>query len=289
MQPDDKGKFCGSCSKSVFDFSNKTDLEINDILTANKGQKVCGHFKKTQINRPLNIQIDLNNLPQNMSSTKTFAIALFLVFGTLLFSCTNAQNQKVGEIEIVNTMPEKDVLGQMVMPIETLRGDTIMEPDSLVSTICNKQDYVDGGISIDEIAVVVQPILPLEHVVGMMMYIEPTLTDSAEVIPTDTTIIEKPTKLVEEPIIDTKTKLVIYPNPSKGEFTIKYDVLKRADVRVDILDLKGALLKTLVNVNQQFEGKYNIPVNLNELPNGIYIVSMINNGKKFTEKVVIDK
>ncbi|MBA3683572.1 MAG: T9SS type A sorting domain-containing protein [Bacteroidetes bacterium] len=34
---------------------------------------------------------------------------------------------------------------------------------------------------------------------------------------------------------------------------------------------------------------YNIPVNLNHLPNGIYIVRMINDGKKFTEKLIIEK
>src|ERR1044071_6840987 len=81
MLPDEKGKFCLSCNKSVFDFSNKTDTEIRNILLEHKDQKVCGHFKKSQVGRPLNFKIDLNNLPRNVSSTKAFAIALFIVFG----------------------------------------------------------------------------------------------------------------------------------------------------------------------------------------------------------------
>src|SRR3954471_8170718 len=110
MQPDAKGKFCNSCNKSVFDFSNKTDNEIRDILIEHKDQKVCGHFKKSQVNRPLNITINLSNLPRNISITKAFGIALFIVFGTLLFSCTDEKGAKIDGIEIVdsgiNGLPE---------------------------------------------------------------------------------------------------------------------------------------------------------------------------------------
>ena len=80
MQPDEKGKFCSSCSKSVFDFSNKTDQEIKHILLEYKDQKVCGHFKKSQVDRPLNFKINLNDLPKNISYSKAFVIAVFLVF-----------------------------------------------------------------------------------------------------------------------------------------------------------------------------------------------------------------
>ncbi|MBC7695177.1 MAG: hypothetical protein H7141_06995 [Burkholderiales bacterium] len=70
MQPDAKGKFCNSCSKAVFDFSTKTDQEIKQILIEYKDQKVCGHFKKSQVNRPLNIKVNFNNLPKNISFSK---------------------------------------------------------------------------------------------------------------------------------------------------------------------------------------------------------------------------
>ena len=32
MTPDTNGKFCGSCQKSVFDFSNKTDKRYSHAL-----------------------------------------------------------------------------------------------------------------------------------------------------------------------------------------------------------------------------------------------------------------
>src|SRR3954467_11888361 len=76
MQPDAKGKFCSSCSKSVVDFSTKSDTEIRDILSAHKDQKVCGHFRKSQVDRPLNLSINISQLPRNISRARAFAIAV---------------------------------------------------------------------------------------------------------------------------------------------------------------------------------------------------------------------
>jgi hypothetical protein len=282
MEPDTKGKFCNSCSKSVIDFSNKTDLEIKDILSEHKGQKVCGHFKKTQIDRPLNIRIDFNNLPKNVSTTKAFAIALFFVFGTFLFSCTTLDGKKVDTIEVVNNSKGEYVEGEMKVSMET--KDTL-KLEKLPLSKCYSESTVDGGISVEEVTVDL-PKIEEVHTLGMMVYIPDTLETVVPQI--DSTIGER--KIIEEPIITNKqTELEVYPNPSTGEFTVKYDVLKRADVRVEIYNMAGALLKTVVNVNQQFEGKYQIPVNLNNLPTGVYIVNLTKYGKRFTQKVVIEK
>lgn len=83
MQLDDKGKFCKACYKSVHDFSKKTPNEILDVLLQHAPGKVCGYFKETQLDRPLSV------LPNQrlMSVTKRFALAIYLVFGSLLFSC----------------------------------------------------------------------------------------------------------------------------------------------------------------------------------------------------------
>lgn len=289
MQPDDKGKFCGSCSKSVVDFSNKTDDEIKDILIANKDKHVCGHFKKTQINRPLNIRIDFNDLPKNVSTTRAFAIALFLSFGSLLFSCTAIDGKKIDTIEIVNSIKEVETRDQL--PPDSIF--TTIEKTAVLGGIEYNEETVDGGIRFEEVIVEEPPIkkdlppdtLKVEEMLMGLMVIDPE--------PFDTTVIEPIPdnfkKINEETILKQENKFSVYPNPSTGEFIIKYDVLKRADVRIDISDLKGALLKTVVNVPGQFEGKYNIPVNLNHLPNGIYIVDLNNDGKRSTQKILIEK
>lgn len=83
MHPDAKGKFCNACCKPVYDFSIKTPHEIQAILSQHRTEKVCGYFKETQLDRPLSAMPAYDM----MSVTKRFALALYLVFGSLLFSC----------------------------------------------------------------------------------------------------------------------------------------------------------------------------------------------------------
>ena len=313
MIPDEKGKFCNSCSKSVFDFSNKTDAEIKDILMANKDQKVCGHFKKTQINRPLNITIDLNNLPKNMSVTKMFTIALFISFGTLLFSCTDNLGKAVGEIAIEQTIKPEitedklEMLGQIVssIPPDTLLPAQKMENVEMVDGEIKTyyETHVSGGISIQHVdpieSVILHPVSnvvdspsvdvpkPEDMIVGLMVYV-PDVQDSViPVVKPDSVVIDH--KITDEKINDIKSDFIVYPNPTKGEFTIKYDLKKRSDVLIDIVDINGITIRTVVNIQGQHNGKYQVPVNLSDLTNGIYFVNLTNEGKRKTQKVILEK
>ncbi len=314
MLPDEKGKFCNSCNKSVFDFSNKTDTQIKDILMAHKDQKVCGHFKKSQVDRPLNLTIDLKNLPKNMNITKMFTIALFISFGTLLFSCTDNFGKTVGEISIVepekieNTQNKENIeplVGQIAaIPPDSLETIEHIEPypniqtiDGEVSTV--SYQHVAGGISIQHVVLdkTIEPLpldspiveipKPMDHVVGMMVWNEPPVKDTVET-PKTFTLSENPDD--EKVVIDDKkSDFLVFPNPTKGEFTIKYDLKRRSDVLVEIFDINGVKLQTIVNVQGQHTGKYQVPVDLSHLTNGVYFVNLTNNGERRTQKVILEK
>ncbi len=51
MNPVEKGRFCSSCEKNVFDFTKSTDLQI--IETYNKNNSICGRFLPSQLDREL--------------------------------------------------------------------------------------------------------------------------------------------------------------------------------------------------------------------------------------------
>jgi hypothetical protein len=311
MLPDEKGKFCMSCNKSVFDFSNKSDTEIKDILLAYKDQKVCGHFKKTQINRPLNFTLDLNDLPKNMSVTKMFTIALFISFGTLLFSCTDNLGKTVGEISISETVkPVKkeefnQLLGEVVSvdpPDSLTTVDKLENVDTIDGEIVSHYEtHVAGGVSIQH-DYVIEKILPIDStdvdspivaipkpedmIVGMMVYF-PVVKDSIVPLnPLDTITIHE---VDEEEVNDITSDFIVFPNPNKGEFTIKYDLKKRSDVLVEIANINGITIKTIVNIQGQHTGNYQVPVDLRDVVNGVYFVNITNEGKRRTQKVVLAK
>ncbi len=106
MPNTDKGKFCDKCTKNVFDLTNKSDTEIKQIYTENKG-KMCGRIKQSQITMPF--------VSQHKQILAKFCAALYLVFGGWLFkSDIVAQNVdrteeiiELGEIIQMNTIKGK--------------------------------------------------------------------------------------------------------------------------------------------------------------------------------------
>jgi hypothetical protein len=51
MTPASQGRFCGSCQKTVFDFTNATDNDIIRHIEKMKGNMFCGLFEEGQLNR----------------------------------------------------------------------------------------------------------------------------------------------------------------------------------------------------------------------------------------------
>lgn len=287
MDPHAKGKFCNACSKAVFDFSDKTDAEIRDILIHYKDQKVCGHFKTSQLNRPLQLRIDLAKLPRNMSLTKTFTIALFLVFGTFLFSCTDFQGKK---IEAIETKTEELVYtsGMIIVPPDT---SSKSEPEEVRSpATAHREALMMGDVFIDELPDTTRNELPKTltgdtvlselPVMGKIALVALPARDSS-----DTATISQQRLSWTPP--QEMQELKVVPNPGHGEFEIQYGVRERSDTRLLLFDLQGSLLRTLASVNGQSEGVYTIPLNLSSLPDGVYVVSLISNGKHFTRKLIL--
>jgi hypothetical protein len=83
MTPEDKGRFCAVCSKTVRDFTNASDEEIINAFS-NTSENICGNFNESQLDRDLHYSY-LNSL-----LTK-FAVGF--VFTTAGFVALNAQKK----------------------------------------------------------------------------------------------------------------------------------------------------------------------------------------------------
>lgn len=77
MTPEEKGRFCGQCQKTVIDFTTWSDADLFQFFTKQSRGNVCGRFFRTQLQKELHLP------PQPKSRLYRIAIACGL---TLLFA-----------------------------------------------------------------------------------------------------------------------------------------------------------------------------------------------------------
>lgn len=109
MTPEEKGRFCQVCSKSVRDFTNASDQEIIDDLSQNSN--ICANFRVDQLDRNLSYSF-LNSL------FAKFAVGFVLTSGGLVVAQsqtqphhpvkTNTPTKVTGEI-VVAQVPKKPI------------------------------------------------------------------------------------------------------------------------------------------------------------------------------------
>ncbi|MGH1517747.1 hypothetical protein [Chryseobacterium sp. JK1] len=95
MTPDEKGRFCAVCSKTVHDFTGFSDEEL--VTRFNPEEGICGKFREDQLNKNLNFSI-------------AGTLALGLLVGGSFVNTVHAQETKPHEIK--STKPTAMILGK---------------------------------------------------------------------------------------------------------------------------------------------------------------------------------
>lgn len=116
MTPNDNGRFCGSCSKNVVDFTTMMPDEIQAYFLQHSN--VCGRFRKSQLDS-ITIQIPSHILYTQTQYHKIFLLALFIAMGTTLFSCAdkNGNKQQIDKIEVVeDSIKEEPITVGVILP-----------------------------------------------------------------------------------------------------------------------------------------------------------------------------
>jgi len=79
-----------------------------------------------------------------------------------------------------------------------------------------------------------------------------------------------------------------YPNPFNPTTTINYNIAKETNVKLDVFDVLGRHVQTLVN-QKQTPGKYNVEFNASKLTSGVYIYRLQAGSYFFVKKLLLMK
>ena len=79
-----------------------------------------------------------------------------------------------------------------------------------------------------------------------------------------------------------------YPNPFKGRTTINYHLPYRTKVRLIVIDFNGRIVEKLVS-EEHDAGIYEVEINSENLPEGIYFYQLIADYHFETKKMILVK
>ncbi|WP_111684831.1 energy transducer TonB [Winogradskyella tangerina] len=153
MTPNDRGRYCQSCSKTVIDFTTMNIEEIQDYIHNHRDQRICGHIKQSQLDT-LNLRIPKRIFDQKMSFNRLFLLALLLSMGLTLFSCKDDQGniKKIESIEIIET---QQVVSDSIQCKESAEEQPLVslqkQKDSIPKPKVIEPPIVDGLIIMGEL------------------------------------------------------------------------------------------------------------------------------------------
>ena len=123
MSPNDKGRFCDACNKTVIDFSGMNQEEvINYFLQLKKesNQSICGHIKKSHLARP-----------RTFHPLRVAAVGILLFSSTyLLQSCSNEPKTTPTEMKAAPAYDDDDI--QMMVIDEVYPYEDLIDEGEIV-------------------------------------------------------------------------------------------------------------------------------------------------------------
>ena len=78
----------------------------------------------------------------------------------------------------------------------------------------------------------------------------------------------------------------LYPNPSKGNFNIKFNNGTSNDIKVNVYDMRGRII---FENNYSNQVAFNENIQLNNAEAGVYLVSVTDGNQKIVKRIVIEK
>jgi hypothetical protein len=151
MTPNEKGRFCKSCSKTVVDFTTMNVKEVQAYIHNNKNQRICGHIKQSQLDS-INLRIPETVFSQNLSFHRLFLLALLVSMGILLFNCEDetGKTRKIESVEIVETPRKSNDTISTQKTVNEVKSDSVFKKEIKVPKLEVTEHQVMDGMMIVE-------------------------------------------------------------------------------------------------------------------------------------------
>lgn len=88
-------------------------------------------------------------------------------------------------------------------------------------------------------------------------------------------------------ILKSKDELKIYPNPSKGIFTIQANT--KNSISYSLFSMDNTLIRRKKAIDNSKGGSISECIDLSELPEGAYLIQIDKDGEKISKKIIISK
>lgn len=193
MTPQEKGRFCAVCSKTVRDFTESSDQEVLKAFS-HPEDDICGRFNETQLNRNF-LYSDINSV------FVKFAVGFMLTAGGLIAvngqQTTDQDSTKAKDLQEVTVTGYKSVKKSMVTgmgtvvsedalngkqenksikPAEPVRGLTVNPPSANSSNAIR----IGGGSLVSDSSV--KPLLVVDKEVVPLKVLEEIDPQSIETV-----------------------------------------------------------------------------------------------------------
>nr|WP_294862325.1 T9SS type A sorting domain-containing protein [uncultured Fluviicola sp.] len=280
MTPTEKGAFCQKCAKQVYDFTNRSTIEIKQTLLELKGQEICGRMTLGQ-ERALNTEFEHWMEENKTNFQRLFITALLIVFGLALFSCEDERDQQ----KITET---QTALARIIEEKETPKEETpvkaveFVAPPEVVELAAPEPIY-------EVIEVVTEEEIPLDDVIitgyehgyvtsGVMIADRSYynyLTETTPTVETDENGVSYPTEF----------KALAFPNPAVESTTLEIQAPQKERMEINLYDTGGKLIREVYS-GKISRGTFQQSIDLNDLTPGLYLVIIQSKNFKETVRVV---
>lgn len=254
MKPEDKGRFCGSCQKTVIDFTGMSDRQMAEFFKK-PATSLCGRFHADQLERAIDIP------KKRIPWVKYFFTVAWPAFILMLKGC-GQKNDVTGEPvakERINkkaadtTFATMGMFLQDIKPVDSpsvatkVKKTTAIDTPSVVGEL-----HVSGAVMGDTAA------LPAVYKIDTVVTESKTSLDTVNVVgyrPCERSVImgglsisrsvavRENVPLTETP--EQKTEAVAYPNPVRAGGRVTVSLLSGDDgqKQVQLFSPSGALMK----------------------------------------------